>query len=660
MQDFSPRDTTDLMPQLSRRTFLASSAAVPLLARAADAAPRRNLLTSAWPAGRIPAVLTPRERFHPFPTAADRPAWNGLPADARAALVRSGERQLKTPWEILPATLFLEYARNGNRSRYEAVRDGRRRKLQELVMAECAEGQGRFADEIANGVWLICEETFWGVPAHLGAQRAGVGLPDAAEPIVELFAGETASLLAWTAYLTGPRLAAVSKLIPERIRLELDRRILTPCLTRDDFSWMGFTGKPLNNWTPWICSNWLTAALLQEFDEKRRQAAVAKILRSLDIFLEGYADDGGCDEGPGYWGRAGASLFDCIDLLGAASSSGAETAFRQPLIREIGRYICRAHIDNDWYTNFGDAPARVSPNGDLIYRYGQRVQDAQMMAHGAFAAFYGDAAGLPDDSISRQLPGLFHLAELRQAQRAQALSRDVWLPGIEVMAARVKDNSAEGLYLAAQAGHNGKSHNHNDVGNFVVYANGQPAIVDVGVETYTAKTFSAKRYEIWTMQSAYHNCPTIDGAMQSAGRQFASSEVSYQADDAAAELRMNLAGAYPQEANLAWWRRTLRLQRARNEIELVDDYSLRQPAKAITLTLMTPCAVKQEAAGKLALGDRVTVLYDAAAFTPVIEEIRIDDAHLRGTWGDRLSRILLRAADPPQHATWTTRIVQGA
>jgi hypothetical protein len=645
------------MPQFSRRTFLAGSAAVPFLNAAPSSAPRRNLLTSAWPADQLAAVLTPRERFHPFPAAADRAAWDALPADARAMLLHSGEQHLKTPWEVLPATLFLEYARNGNRSHYEAVRDRRRKKLQDLVIAECVEAKGRFADEIANGVWLVCEESFWGVPAHLSAQRAGVGLPDVAEPIVELFAGETASLLAWTAYLAGPRLAAVSKLIPERVRLEIDRRILTPCLTRDNFGWMGFTGKPLNNWTPWICSNWLTAALLMEFDEKRRQSAVAKILRCLDNFLEGYADDGGCDEGPGYWGRAGASLFDCLDLLAAASSRGAETAFRQPLVREIGRYICRAHIYDDWYTNFADAPARVHPDGHLIYRYGKRVEDVQMMTHGAFAAFYGDAAGVPEDSLTRQLPGLFHLSELRQAPRAQALSRDVWLPGIQVMAARVKEASAEGLYLAAQGGHNAESHNHNDVGNFMVYANGQPAIIDVGVETYTAKTFSAKRYEIWTMQSAYHNCPTIDGVMQSAGRQFAASEVSYRADDAAAQFQLNLAAAYPKEANLASWHRTLRLLRQRNEIELVDDYALRSPAKLVTLTLMTCCAVKQQAAGTLALGDAVKVLYDAAAFTPVVEEIRIEDARLHAAWGDRLYRILLRAGNPPQRGTWTTRIV---
>jgi hypothetical protein len=504
------------MHQFTRRTFLASSAAAPLLAAAPGPAPPRNLLTSAWSAATIAEALPPRARFRPYPVAADRAAWEALPADARDALLQAGERQLKTPWEVLPATLFLEFARNGNRSRFEAVRDRRRRKLQDLVIAECVEAKGRFTDEIVNGVWLICEESFWGLPAHLAAQKAGVGLPDVADPIVELFAGETSSLLAWTAYLLGPQLAAVNKLVPERIRLEIDRRILTPCITRDDFGFMGFKGQSLNNWTPWICSNWLASALLLEADEKRRQGAVSKILRCLDNWLNGYADDGGCDEGPGYWDRAGASLFDCLDLLYGATA-GALNAYRQPLVREIGRYICRAHIYDDWYTNFSDAPARVHPDGDLVYRFGQRVEDAQMMAHGAFAA------GLPASGISRQLPALFHLSAIRKAARAQALSRDVWLAGIGVMAARVRDNSAQGLYLAAEAGHNGKSHNHNDVGNFLVYANGLPAIIDVGVETYTAKTFSPHRYEIWTMQSAFHNCPTIDGAMQSPGRQFAAS-----------------------------------------------------------------------------------------------------------------------------------------
>src|SRR5690606_26636925 len=107
---------------------------------------------------------------------------------------------------------------------------GRRNKLIALALAECAEGQGRFTDEIANGVWLICEETYWGLPAHVAMQRAGVDLPDAAEPTVDLFAAETATALAYIQALLGGALDSVSPLIRPRIAAEIDRRILTPNL----------------------------------------------------------------------------------------------------------------------------------------------------------------------------------------------------------------------------------------------------------------------------------------------------------------------------------------------------------------------------------------------------------------------------------------------
>lgn len=640
---------------MTRRGFLAATASFAAQRGRVEAqvSNKRNLLASLW--GPEKAASVAIAALHPFPTAQERNGWEQLPADARTALTASGERQLKTPWEVLPASIALEFARNGNRSRYEALRNRRRSKLLDLVLAECVEAKGRFSDEIVNGIWLICEETFWGVPAHLGAQKARVGLPDVTEPIVELFSAETASLLSWTLYLLEPQLAKASPLVPERIRLEVQRRILTPCLERDDFSWMGFRGAPPNNWNPWICSNWLTSTLLIESDSKRRGGAIVKTVRCLDNFLNGYGDDGGCDEGPSYWGRAGASLFDCLELLHGASK-GALNAFDQDLVRQIGLYICRAHIAGEWYTNFSDAPARVNVDGDLIFRFGRRLNEPVMMQHGAYAASLRTGAVLSGDSIGRQLPALFNLAQLRDASRAQVLLRDAWIPSIGVMAARRKEGAAQGLYVAAEAGNNGKSHNHNDVGNFIVYSDGAPAIIDVGVETYTAKTFSPQRYQIWTMQSAFHNCPTIDGVMQSAGRQFAATAVSYKADDAVAELRMDLAAAYPKEANLNRWQRTIWFDRVSNKVEIADDYSLKQPAKEITLTLMTPCHVTQEA-GALSLDGKVRVGYDSA-LSPVVEEIQLQDDRLRGVWGESIYRILLRAANPAQAGKWTLRVSQ--
>ncbi|MFN2155857.1 MAG: heparinase II/III family protein, partial [Anaerolineae bacterium] len=134
---------------------------------------------------------------------------------------------------------------------------------------------------------------------------------------------------------------------------------------------------------------------------------------------------------------------------------------------------------------------------------------------------------------------------------------------------------------SAWRGHNAESHNHNDVGNFIVYVDGKPLVVDAGVETYSRKTFSPQRYEIWTMQSAYHSLlPTVDGIMQAPGGEFAARSVEYAADDDGAQFSLDIAGAYPQEAGIKTWARTIDFQRG-EQVEIVDLYELATPANEI-------------------------------------------------------------------------------
>jgi len=467
----------------------------------------RFKLRELYPQEQIEQVLLSQDQWRPWPKWSERQAWEGLPAEVRKDLIAGGEAYLGYDWPALPATLFLEFARDGNRSRYEREHFARRSALTALAIAECVEGKGRFLDDVANGVWALCEESFWGVPAHIGAQKAGSGLPDYAEPIVDLFAAETSESLAWTSYLLGERLDEVSPLIRKRIALEIDRRVLTPCLERD-FGWMGFRGGRVNNWNPWCNSNWLVSALLIEPDESRRVAAVAKIARSLDHFLDAYEDDGGCDEGPGYWGRAGASLYDCLDLLHSASD-GAIDVYDKPLVQEIGRYIYRVHIADRYFVNFADASARVGIAASLVYRYGKSIGDDKLMAFGAhaFAESGGMAEafeGKPGYGIGRYLAEIFGAAEIERAKAYAPLVRDVWMDGIQVMTARNREGSTKGLYVAAKGGHNAESHNHNDVGNFIIYIDGKPVIIDIGVETYSRKTFSWQFHHLHRWQTGHH------------------------------------------------------------------------------------------------------------------------------------------------------------
>ncbi|MFN8563826.1 MAG: heparinase II/III family protein [Anaerolineae bacterium] len=515
----------------------------------------------------------------------------------------------------------------------------------------------------------MCEETYWGLPAHVAMQRAGVGLPDAAEPTVDLFAAETAAALAYIDYLLGSALNDVSPLIRPRIAYEIDRRILTPNLERDDFGWMGFSSaeRP-NNWNPWINSNWLACVLFVEPDDERRHAAVAKIMRSLDRFIDPYPADGGCDEGPGYWMRAAGSLYECLELLHQATT-GQVDVFDEPLIREMGRFIYRVHIDASYYINFADASALLTPESSLIYCYGQAIRDHDMTAFAAWAAQTADGGaggwGRPIDSPMRWLRAIFSAAEIAQAEAYPPQPRDVWLPVVQVMAARDQSQSGRGLYVAAKGGHNNESHNHNDIGEFIVFLDGRPLLIDAGVETYSRKTFSPQRYEIWTMQSAYHSLPTIDDVQQQPGEQFAARDVAYTAADDAAQLALDIAGAYPPEAGLKRWRRTIRLNRGRS-VTVEDDYELDHTPHRLTLSLLTASRVTLEGAGVIRLSaadlpdGRVSaggvVRYDGGRFTASVEAIAITDDRMRPVWGDCLYRILLSATAPQPRDTWKLEV----
>lgn len=626
------------------------------------------MLTQRYPADQL--RLVSQADWKPYPTASQRDAWEKLPSALRDSLIREGEKALDYEWKPLLATRFLEYARIGDRANYERENFERRNTLVTLALAECVEGQGRFIDQIVNGLWLICEETYWGLPAHVGMQRAGSGLPDAAEPTVDLFAAETAAALAYIQYLLGPALDEVSPLIRPRIAAEIDNRILTPNLEREDFRWMGFSeAKRPNNWNPWVNSNWLACLLFIEPDAERRRRSVAKIMRSLDRFIDPYPTDGGCDEGPGYWQRAAASMFECLDLLYQATE-GQINLYDKPLVQEMGRFIYRAHIAGDYYVNFADASAVFQSEAALVYRYGKQINDRDMMAFGAWTASRNDAVprswGRPIESIMRWLPIIFSAEEIAKAEAYPPQPRDVWLPVIEMMAARDHAGSSDGLYVAAKGGHNDESHNHNDIGEFLVFVDGRPLLVDAGVETYSRKTFSDRRYEIWTMQSAYHHLPTINGVQQAPGEQFAARDVHFEAGEAVTQFSLDIGGAYPPEAGVTHWRRTIRLKRG-EAVEVVDDYALNHRPQTLTMSLLTPSEVSLDTPGEIVFSPSElpdgrqsaagVVVYDAAQFAPSVETIAITDGRMSGVWGQRLTRIVLTALSPGQTGTWTLRVM---
>jgi hypothetical protein len=207
-----------------------------------------------------------------------------------------------------------------------------------------------------------------------------------------------------------------------------------------------------------------------------------------------------------------------------------------------------------------------------------------------------------------------------------------------------------------QAAPNQRAHGHNDSGSFIVFHNGDPLFVDIGPEAYTAP-----RYK-FSVQSAYHNLPTIGGVMQSAAKpQYRASDVQYFADDARASVTMNLGTAYPDEAGIIHWIRTLTLDRAADRIRLNEDFQL-QKKVPVQLSFMTPRVPTQGPRGKVVFAATekpardVILSYDASLIVSVIEKIDLTDDWLVERWGKTIYRVLLTSVSPKDNGKWVIEL----
>ncbi|MEK0313349.1 heparinase II/III family protein [Cohnella sp. 56] len=618
------------------------------------------------------------ERFLPFPRYEDRAAWEAVPSQLRDKWVQEAERCQPVQWPTLTAGAYLQYRDSGDRKQFESLYFRRRGMLAALTAAECLEGRGRFLADIADGLWLIAEETSWCVPAHLSLadpEEAASGLPGTERPTVDLFASGTGAMLALTVALLETPLSRISVQVPRRIRQEVDRRILTPYLERDDFWWMGFGELVPNNWNPWCNANCLAAMLLLEGDAERRLRFVDKAVRSLDRYWAVQYEDGGCDEGASYWHVAAGCLYDALELLSLATG-GALRTDDEPLLRRLGEYVVGMFIDGDYVVNAADGAAKSYPDASLLYRFGRGTGSEALMALGAYRLDRQHAAAAQDSATAmflyRDLMALFTAGELERRAHSEAgrppaelYLRETWLPQLQVLTAREREGTARGLHMAVKGGHNNESHNHNDIGQVSVSLDGFPCLIDVGVETYTARTFSLQRYEIWTMQSGYHNVPVINGLEQRAGAAFRASGATAAIDERRAGVRMELTTAYPEQAGIASWQREAVLYRGAPAcIEVTDTYKLIEKLGANSWTFMTCWEPSQGEDGTIVLhqpGDdrRLVLAYDAAALEVRLEPIRVADEKLVKTWGTRLHRIRFEERSGGLEGSVRFRIARG-
>ncbi|MFW5753159.1 MAG: hypothetical protein ACOCYV_03845, partial [Planctomycetota bacterium] len=336
-----------------------------------------------YPRERLDELLGPAGGWRPFPDIADRGAWQTLRDQPRRwqqaqRICDWAAAHASDPWPPISASMVMRFARHGDRLTFERAFFGRRNRLARLTLAACIEGDDRHLDAIVDGIWHICDEASWCDCAHyhfpIPPRRPPELLPRQDRPIVDLFAAETAMVLAESCALLAPRLDAISPAIRERVARACRTRVFDPILEHDDWFW--WDGH--HNWSTWIAGNVLGAAGYLLDDPAADRELTWRLFGVLDRYLARYGEDGGCDEGAMYWAVAGGYLLRVLELL-HARSRGAIDLYGEPKIANMGRYLLSCYLGNGRFAPFADcSPAGILP-AERIWRYGERIDEPQLI-----------------------------------------------------------------------------------------------------------------------------------------------------------------------------------------------------------------------------------------------------------------------------------------
>ena len=522
-------------------------------------------------------------------------AAGGWRAKQLALLCERAQEYLAQDAPGLPYSLFKLYWETGDRETYQRRYFDRRGRLMTFALLCWLQPEdARWRDALNDIVWAVCAEPFWCMPAHfLGPGDAPLAFDEYAG-CLDLFACETAFALAETLALCRAQMA------PDVVRqaeLQLEKRIFEPfCSDRavHRFETMH------NNWCA-VCAGAIGGAALHLVRDRARLANILhRCLSSMDVYLASFGDDGVCVEGVGYW-TYGFGFFTCFADLLAKRTAGALDLFALPKVQAIAR--CQQHyfLSGNCTVSFADGSPTSGFRMGLSCRLQQLVPDAAIPD-----AVYADSV-LSDTCYRFCLSLRDFLWYDEHARFGLPAAGSVWLADAQWLISR-----GARLVLAAKAGNNGESHNHNDCGSFILCRDGEPLVCDLGAGLYDAGYFGPQRYEYFVNAARSHNVAMPAGCEQAAGAQYAAREVDVFTQGPADVFSAELSGCYAC-APLCRYTRTLTHDKAAGTLLLCDalEFETPQPVTQVFLS-ETPIRL-EEGRAVFSRGDaQLALRFDAA------------------------------------------------
>lgn len=559
-----------------------------------------------------------------FPPAGDRAAWQKILERKKVKTVAEqtiarAEKLLDEPVPQLPASVFMQFLRQFNRINYEEIYFQRRNNMKTLILAECFEYKGRFIEKIIDYLYATCEEYSWNLPSHL-LYKTRDPLPYARPERIALYSSTTGMDLAVTLNLLEKEIATISPNMVRIIKRELDERIVEPLEIRPfPFDFINAT----NNWRPWCIRNCLVVMMFRLHDQpKRLQKTIDLFKDSMEKYIADYSSDGCCDEGPGYWALNPIMIMHFYDLIKEKPRD-----FKKFTL--MADYILHVRLTDEYFVNFGDATCKINLPMGACYRYGEVIGNEELKQFSASAPeiiLAKRSHGLYDDLYS-----IFHLPEAAAEKYVPAAVSFKYYDRLQMLFLKDRD-----IAIAAKRGFRG-SHYHMDIGQFILFYQQKPIIIDLGAAVYTAETFTRARFRNWILNSDAHNIPQFNGIGQIDWPKFDEKSAIVERTNEKCIFKLDLTSAYPAEAGLEKCERIITYDYRDQSLEVEDKWQLKRDNNSVKIPLYTPQEVVKEN-NSFCIGN-VRLTLAGSNLQTCNEKLVMTDAKVISNWGKDINKI---------------------
>jgi len=486
----------------------------------------------------------------------DRAYWQSLRADPRHAALFEKMEALSAAAPAQPpiplASDYLAARRSNNRKLLDHHWQQDRTQLTALALRRCVRGLEADDpdDQLLNWLWAFLTEPSWAVSAHL----PGNDLPASGKPYLDLAACEMAAALAEMREVLKPWMDSVSNTLADSVIAEIDERVLEPYGDGVEVWWQS-EKRELNNWLGVCAGSILAACESLAAQGQPRPKARARALKGLRLYVDQcFSEHGECDEGLSYWVYG--LTYACLGWSRLTHEEFTANVDVERL-RLIADYPRSIHLFDNYFFSGNDATLHVPLPLDLLPWLAAATGTTWLLEWGNTPESH-TKGGRSFGQLLRMLEAP-HSSPTSVATNEQTNDRPQHLPDQQVAILRAQTPHGE-LLAALSGGHNAERHNHNDLGHFIVAANQQLIVPDLGAPEYTADFFGPRRYTYLPASSRGHCCPLIGDFEQRAGAEAAGKILSWTPKADEPKFILDLTAAYPPEAGLISWTRGLEIR----------------------------------------------------------------------------------------------------